>query len=46
MKPEDRVSKGGGHEDEGEDIETLEVTIEEALAMVPMAGSSMARRLC
>jgi nudix-type nucleoside diphosphatase (YffH/AdpP family) len=30
----DRISKGGGYEDEGEDIETLEVTIEEALAMV------------
>jgi nudix-type nucleoside diphosphatase (YffH/AdpP family) len=30
----DRVSDGGGHEDEGEDIETLEVTIEEALAMI------------
>lgn len=30
----DRVSNGGGHEHEGEDIETLEVTIDEALAMV------------
>jgi nudix-type nucleoside diphosphatase (YffH/AdpP family) len=30
----DRVSKGGGHEDEGEDIETLEVTIEQALDMI------------
>jgi nudix-type nucleoside diphosphatase (YffH/AdpP family) len=30
----DRLSKGGGHEHEGEDIETLEVTIDEALAMV------------
>jgi nudix-type nucleoside diphosphatase (YffH/AdpP family) len=31
---EDKVSAGGGHEHEGEDIETLEVTIDEALAMV------------
>jgi nudix-type nucleoside diphosphatase (YffH/AdpP family) len=31
---EDRVSAGGGHEHEGEDIETLEVTIDEALAMI------------
>ncbi len=31
---QDRIAKGGGHEDEGEDIETLEVTIDEALAMV------------
>jgi nudix-type nucleoside diphosphatase (YffH/AdpP family) len=31
---QDRVTTGGGHADEGEDIETLEVTIEDALAMV------------
>jgi nudix-type nucleoside diphosphatase (YffH/AdpP family) len=30
----DRVSKGGGDEDEGEDIETLEVTLAEALEMI------------
>lgn len=30
----DRTSAGGGHAHEGEDIETLEVTIEEALAMI------------
>ena len=30
----DRVSAGGGHENEGEDIETLEVTIDDALAMI------------
>jgi nudix-type nucleoside diphosphatase (YffH/AdpP family) len=30
----DRVSDGGGLRDEGEDIETLEVTIDEAMAMV------------
>jgi nudix-type nucleoside diphosphatase (YffH/AdpP family) len=30
----DRVAKGGGHADEGEDIETLEVSIDEALAMI------------
>jgi nudix-type nucleoside diphosphatase (YffH/AdpP family) len=33
-EPKDRISAGGGHEDEGEDIETLEVTIEEARKMV------------
>jgi hypothetical protein len=31
---EDRKSKGGGHEHEGEDIETLEVSIDEAMAMI------------
>jgi GDP-mannose pyrophosphatase NudK len=30
----DRVSAGGGHEGEGEDIEVIEVTLENALAMV------------
>ena len=30
----DRTSAGGGHAGEGEDIETLEVTIDEALAMI------------
>ncbi len=30
----DRISAGGGHAAEGEDIETLEVTIEDALAMI------------
>jgi nudix-type nucleoside diphosphatase (YffH/AdpP family) len=33
-EPSDRISAGGGHEDEGEDIETLEVKIDDALAMV------------
>lgn len=33
-EPGDRISDGGGHEGEGEDIEVLEVGIEEALAMV------------
>jgi nudix-type nucleoside diphosphatase (YffH/AdpP family) len=32
--PADRVSEGGGEEAEGEDIETLEVTLDEALAMI------------
>lgn len=32
--PEDRVDAGGGLEDEGEDIEVLELTLDEALAMV------------
>ena len=30
----DRVSAGGGHKEEGEDIEVIEVTLENALAMV------------
>jgi nudix-type nucleoside diphosphatase (YffH/AdpP family) len=29
-----KVSAGGGHEDEGEDIEVLELPIDEALAMI------------
>ncbi|WP_395447771.1 NUDIX domain-containing protein [Aminobacter sp. UC22_36] len=33
-EPGDRVSSGGGHVGEGEDIEVIEVDIEEALAMV------------
>jgi nudix-type nucleoside diphosphatase (YffH/AdpP family) len=32
--PSDRISEGGGHAEEGEDIETLEVAIDEAKAMV------------
>ena len=32
--PADRVGEGGGEEAEGEDIETLEVTLDEALAMI------------
>jgi GDP-mannose pyrophosphatase NudK len=32
--PADRVSEGGGHEGEGEDIEVIEVTLNKALAMV------------
>jgi nudix-type nucleoside diphosphatase (YffH/AdpP family) len=32
--PADRVSAGGGLEDEGEDIEVLELDVDEALAMV------------
>jgi len=33
-RPDDRVSEGGGHEGEGEDIEVLELPFEEAMAMV------------
>jgi nudix-type nucleoside diphosphatase (YffH/AdpP family) len=33
-QPSDRTSAGGGHAGEGEDIETLEVTIDEALTMI------------
>lgn len=32
--PADRVEAGGGVEDEGEDIEVLELPLDEALAMV------------
>ncbi|EJN04416.1 NUDIX domain-containing protein [Phyllobacterium sp. YR531] len=32
--PSDRISDGGGHEDEGEDIEVLEMTLDEAMAMI------------
>lgn len=32
--PADRISAGGGAEDEGEDIEVLEMTLPEAMAMV------------
>ena len=32
--PADRVSAGGGHEGEGEDIEVIEVTLKDALAMI------------
>lgn len=33
-RPGDRIGEGGGHEAEGEDIDMLEVTIDEALAMI------------
>jgi 8-oxo-dGTP pyrophosphatase MutT (NUDIX family) len=33
-EPEMRVSDGGGLADEGEDIEVLELSIDEALAMI------------
>jgi nudix-type nucleoside diphosphatase (YffH/AdpP family) len=32
-RPEDRFSDGGGHASEGEDIEVLEMTLDQALAM-------------
>ena len=32
--PADRVSDGGGHADEGEDIEVMEVGFDEAMAMI------------
>ncbi|MDQ0996623.1 nudix-type nucleoside diphosphatase (YffH/AdpP family) [Phyllobacterium ifriqiyense] len=32
--PTDKVSAGGGHEHEGEDIEVLEVTLDEAMTMI------------
>ena len=32
--PDDRFSEGGGHASEGEDIEVLEMTLDQALAMV------------
>jgi nudix-type nucleoside diphosphatase (YffH/AdpP family) len=33
-RPEDRVSAGGGHEHEGEDIEVLEMPLDEVLALI------------
>lgn len=32
--PGDRISDGGGHADEGEDIEVLEMTLDEALSQI------------
>lgn len=32
--PADRIGEGGGEESEGEDIETLEVGLDRALAMI------------
>jgi nudix-type nucleoside diphosphatase (YffH/AdpP family) len=36
--PDDRVSDGGGDASEGEDIEVLEVTLSEAMALVESGG--------
>jgi nudix-type nucleoside diphosphatase (YffH/AdpP family) len=36
--PADRISDGGGSADEGEDIEVLEITLDEALAQVRDGG--------
>jgi nudix-type nucleoside diphosphatase (YffH/AdpP family) len=36
--PGDRISDGGGHEDEGEDIEVLEMRLDEALAQIMSGG--------
>jgi nudix-type nucleoside diphosphatase (YffH/AdpP family) len=36
--PGDRISDGGGHADEGEDIEVLETTLDEALAEIASGG--------
>ena len=37
-RPSDRISDGGGAADEGEDIEVLEMTLDEALALVGNGG--------
>lgn len=37
-RPSDRISDGGGHVDEGEDIEVLEMTLDEAMALVANGG--------
>jgi nudix-type nucleoside diphosphatase (YffH/AdpP family) len=37
-RPSDRVSDGGGHAEEGEDIEVLEMTLDDALALVADGG--------
>jgi nudix-type nucleoside diphosphatase (YffH/AdpP family) len=36
--PSDRVSSGGGHAGEGEDIEVLEMTLDEAVALIANGG--------
>jgi nudix-type nucleoside diphosphatase (YffH/AdpP family) len=36
--PQDRVSNGGGAADEGEDIEVIEMTLDEALSMIADGG--------
>ena len=33
-RPSDRISRGGGSADEGEDIEVMEVTLDKSLAMI------------
>lgn len=36
--PADRISDGGGHADEGEDIDVLEMALDEALSLVANGG--------
>ncbi len=43
--PADRISAGGGAEDEGEDIEVLEPTLDEALAMIATGEISDAKTI-
>ncbi len=42
--PADKVSGGGGLPEEGEDIEVIETTLEQAAAMMPPARSSMQKQ--
>jgi len=37
-RPSDRISDGGGHADEGEDIEVLEMTLDKAMGFVAEGG--------
>ena len=37
-RPADRISDGGGSADEGEDIEVMEVTLDEAMTMIGSGG--------
>jgi nudix-type nucleoside diphosphatase (YffH/AdpP family) len=43
--PADRISDGGGHADEGEDIEVLEIPLDEALSMVADGGIADAKTI-
>ena len=43
--PADRISDGGGHADEGEDIEVLEMTLDEVLAAIAEGRISDAKTI-
>ena len=44
--PSDRRASGGGNHAEGEDIEVLELSIDDALAMIRSGAIQEARRSC
>jgi nudix-type nucleoside diphosphatase (YffH/AdpP family) len=43
--PADRISDGGGHAEEGEDIEVLEITLDQALSMIGNGGIADAKTI-